>query len=137
MASDDPPQIIINQGQGLMVDDNLTISGTYVDEELPSILSWRMYSGLDIIDAGDLQSGLSLNSHSVESSRTTWEYSLNLNLSSYAPCSCLLEILATDTSNQDDVAQLILFVQGVELAELSPRIIICLLYTSPSPRDQA
>ena len=124
VASDDPPQIIINQGQGLMVDDNLTISGTYVDEELPSILSWRMYSGLDIIDEGDIQSGLSLDSHSVESSRTTWEYSFNLNLSSYSPCSCLLEILATDTSNQDDVAQLILFVQGVELAELSPRIIM-------------
>tara|TARA_B100001750_G_scaffold242640_1_gene256409 strand:- start:128 stop:1636 length:1509 start_codon:yes stop_codon:yes gene_type:complete len=124
VASDDPPQIIIDQGQGLIVDENLTISGTYVDEELPSVFSWRMYNGLEIIDEGDLQSSLTQTTHSVESSRTTWEYSVELNLSPYSPCSCLLEILATDTANQDDVAQLILFSQGEEMAELAPRIIM-------------
>ena len=90
VVSDDPPQIIIDQGQGVIVDENLTITGTYVDEELPALLSWRMYSGLDIIDEGDLQSSLTQTTHSVESSRTTWEYSLELNLSPYSPCSCLL-----------------------------------------------
>ena len=123
-VTDDPPQIIINQGQGLFVDENLTITGTYVDEELPSVLSWRMFSGLEIIDEGDLQSSLTQQAHSVESSRTTWEYSLELNLSSYAPCSCLLEILATDTSNQGAVAQFILFAQGEETVQLAPRIIM-------------
>ena len=98
-ASDDPPQIIIDQGQGVITNESLTITGTYVDEELPSVLSWQMYSGLEIIDGGSLQSSLTETTHSVESSRTTWEYSFELNLSSYAPCSCLLEILATDTSN--------------------------------------
>ena len=66
-VTDDPPQIIINQGQGLFVEENLTITGTYVDEELPSVLSWRMFSGLEIIDEGDLQSSLTQQAHSVES----------------------------------------------------------------------
>ena len=124
VVTDDPPQIIINQGQGLFVEENLTITGTYVDEELPSVLSWRMFSGLEIIDDGDLQSSLIQQAHSVESSRTTWEYSLELNLSSYAPCSCLLEILAIDSSNQGDVAQFILFAQGEGTTQLAPRIVM-------------
>ena len=83
-----------------------------------------MYNGLEIIDEGDLQSSLTQTTHSVESSRTTWEYSVELNLSPYSPCSCLLEILATDTSNQGAVAQFILFAQGEEPVQLAPRIIM-------------
>ena len=122
-GNDDPPQLIIDQGQGLFVEGNQTITGSYVDEELPAVLSWRIYSGLEIIDEGDLQSSLSQNAHSVESSRTTWEFSFELNLSSYAPCSCLLEIHATDSSGQDEVAQLILFAQDEVMGQLPPRII--------------
>ena len=37
-GNDDPPQLIIDQGQGLFVEGNQTITGIYVDEELPAVL---------------------------------------------------------------------------------------------------
>ena len=122
-TADDAPQIIIDQNQGLFVESSLNISGTYIDEDLPVSLGWKIFNGLELIDEGDLIDTLTETGDSHESSRNTWGYSLNLNFSSYAPCSCLLEIRAADSNNQIDVAQLILFSHGEELSQLAPRII--------------
>ena len=122
-TSDDAPQIIIDQTQGLIVESNLNISGTYVDEDLPVSLTWKIFNGLELIDEGDLIDRLTETGDSHQSSRNSWGYSLNLNFSSYAPCSCLLEIHVTDTAGQDDIAQLILFSHGEEFSELAPRIV--------------
>ena len=121
--ADDAPQIIIDQNQGLYVDSNLNISGTYIDEDLPLSLTWKIFNGLDLIDEGDLVDSLTETVDSHESNRDSWGYSLDLNFSSYAPCSCLLEIRAVDVNNQIYVGQLILFSQGEELSQLTPRII--------------
>jgi hypothetical protein len=122
-TTDDGPQIIINQNQGLFVDSSLNISGIYIDEELPNSLTWKIFNGLNLSDTGDLVDSLAETGDSHESSRNSWGYLLSLNLSSYAPCSCLLEITAVDANNQIDVAQLILFTQDEELSQLVPLII--------------
>ena len=122
-TTDDSPQIIIDQNQGLFVDSSLNISGTYIDEEMPISLTWKIFNGLDLVNEGDLIDSLAETGGSHESSRNSWGYSLDLNFSSYTPCSCLLEIRATDANNQIDVAQLILFSQGEEMIQLAPRII--------------
>jgi hypothetical protein len=121
--ANDVPQLVIDQNQGLIVESTLNISGTYVDEEIPSTLTWKLFIGLEIVDEGDLLSNIALVSESFESNRDTWAYSFDLNFSVFSPCSCLLEIQATDSSNQVDKAQLILFSYGDELSELSPQII--------------
>ena len=123
LIADDAPQIIIDQNQGLFVESSLNISGTYIDEDLPLSLTWNIFNGLELIDEGDLIDSLTETGDSHESNRNSWGYSLNLNFSSYAPCSCLLEIRAADGNNQIDVAQLILFSHGEELSQLAPRII--------------
>ncbi len=122
-TADDAPQIIIDQNQGLFVNSNLNISGTYIDEDLPLSLTWKIFNGLDLIDEGDMIDSLTETVDSHESNRDSWGYSLDLNFSSYVPCSCLLEIRAVDVNNQIYVAQLILFSQGEELSQLAPRII--------------
>ena len=121
--ADDAPQIIIDQNQGLFVESSLNISGTYIDEEMPISLTWKIFNGLDLFNEGDLIDSLTETANSHESNRNSWGYSLDLNFSSYAPCSCLLEIRAVDPNNQIDVAQLILFSQSDELSELAPVII--------------
>ncbi|MEC8927394.1 MAG: hypothetical protein VYB17_03970 [Candidatus Thermoplasmatota archaeon] len=122
-TADDAPQIIIDQNQGISVGSVLNISGTYIDEYLPETFTWKIFNGIYLVDEGDIIDSLTETVDSHESSRNSWEYSLNLNFSSYSPCSCLLEIKASDANNQIDVAQLILFSQGQELSELAPRII--------------
>ena len=122
-TSDDAPQIIIDQTQGLIVESSLNISGTYVDEDLPVSLTWKIFNGLELVEEGDLIDRLTETGDSHESSRNSWGYSLDLNFSSYAPCSCLLEIHVTDTAGQEDIAQLILFSHGEEFSELAPRIV--------------
>ena len=47
--TDDVPQLTIDQNQGLMVESTLNISGTYVDEEMPSTLTWELIIGLEIV----------------------------------------------------------------------------------------
>ena len=121
--TDDVPQLTIDQNQGLMVESTLNISGTYVDEEMPSTLTWELIIGLEIVDQGDLLSNITQDSQSFESNRETWIYSFELNFSAYSPCGCLLVIQTTDTSEQVDMVQLILFSHGDELSELSPQII--------------
>ena len=120
---DDAPQIIISENQGLLVDSSLNISGFYIDEELPISLTWKIFNGLALFDEGELIDSLTETEDSHQSIRNAWRYSLDLNFSSYTPCSCLLEIRATDVNNQIDVAQLILFSQGEEMIQLAPRII--------------
>lgn len=120
---DDAPQIIIDQNQGLFVVSSLNISGTYIDEDMPLSLTWKILNGLDLVGEGDLLGSLAETANSHESSRNSWRYTLDLNFSSYAPCSCLLEIRAVDATNQIDLVQLILFSEGDELSQLAPRII--------------
>jgi len=122
-TADDAPQIIIDQNQGLFVGPMLNITGTYIDENLPTTLTWKLFNGIYLIDEGDIIDSLTETVDSHESSRNSWGYSLDLNFSSFSPCSCLLEIKASDANNQIDVAQIILFSQGQELSELAPRII--------------
>ena len=120
---DDDPQIIIDQNQGLFVELSLNISGIYIDEELPISLTWKIFNGLALFDEGELIDSLTETEDSHQSIRNAWRYSLDLNFSSYTPCSCLLEIRAIDVNNQIDMAQLILFAQDEELSQLAPRII--------------
>ena len=122
-TSDDAPQIIIDQYQGLFVDSSLNISGTYIDESLPISLTWKIFNGLELINEGNLSGSLIETGDSHESSRNSWGYALDLNFSSYAPCSCVLEITAMDENNQIDVAELILFSQAEGATQLAPRII--------------
>ena len=44
-TADDAPQIIIDQNQGLFVESSLNISGTYIDEDLPVSLTWKIFNG--------------------------------------------------------------------------------------------
>ena len=122
--TDDSPQITIDQNQGLNVNSNINITGTYIDEELPISITWEIYNGVERIDDGDLLGHLTESGDSHSSSRNSWQYFINLNFTSI--CSCVLEIEATDTSGQKDMAQLILFSQDDDsetLNQLNPLII--------------
>ena len=79
---------------------------------------------MDWIDDGNLLDSLTESGASHGSSRNSWAYVLDLNFTDYAPCSCLLEIVAEDTNNQYDYAQLILFSHGESQVALAPRIIL-------------
>ncbi|MDP6325001.1 MAG: hypothetical protein QF684_05495, partial [Candidatus Thalassarchaeaceae archaeon] len=122
---DDAPQIIIDQHQGLLIETSLNITGEYIDEELPIAMTWKIFNSLELIAEGDLISHLIETDDLHESSRDSWQFSLNLNFTSYAPCSCILEIEGTDTNNRIDIAQLILFSQSDNQEEqLAPSIIL-------------
>jgi hypothetical protein len=122
---DDAPQIIIDQYQGILVESSLNITGSYVDEELPTSMTWKITNALELVAEGDLVGNLSESDSLHESSRDSWQFSLNVNISSYAPCSCILEISTTDTNNQHNVAQLILFSHdGADDSQLPPSIIL-------------
>jgi len=122
---DDAPQIIIDQHQGLLIETSLNITGEYIDEELPIEMTWKIFNSLELIAEGDLISHLIETDDLHESSRDSWQFSLNLNFTSYAPCSCILEIEGTDTNNRIDIAQLILFSQSDNQEEqLAPSIIL-------------
>lgn len=124
--TDDSPQIIIDQSQGLTVYSNINITGTYIDEQLPISITWEIYNGVERIDDGDLMDHLSESGDSHSSSRNSWQYFINLNFTSTPTCSCVLEIEATDTNGQKDMAQLILFTQDEDaesLTQLNPLII--------------
>ena len=124
--TDDSPQIIIDQSQGLNVYSNINITGTYIDEQLPISITWEIYNGVERIDDGDLMDHLSESGDSHSSSRNSWQYFINLNFTSTPTCSCVLEIEATDTNGQKDMAQLILFTQDEDaesLTQLNPLII--------------
>tara|TARA_E500000081_G_scaffold147078_1_gene170883 strand:- start:47 stop:1549 length:1503 start_codon:yes stop_codon:yes gene_type:complete len=122
--TDDSPQITIDQNQGLVVNSNINITGTYIDEELPISIRWEIYNGVERIDDGDLLGHLTESGDSHSSSRNSWQYFINLNFTS--TCSCVLEIEATDTNGQKDMAQLILFLQDGDsetLNQSNPMII--------------
>ncbi len=122
-TADDAPQIIIDQNHGLIVESDLNISGTYIDEDLPISLTWKIFDGLVLVVEGDLIESLIETGDSHESARNSWHFSFDLNFSSYTPCSGILEISAVDSKNQIDVEQLILFAQDEEFVQLPPRII--------------
>jgi hypothetical protein len=122
---DDPPQLIFDQEQGLLIDSSLNISGTYIDEEAPTIFRWKIYDGTDVIANvnGDLLESLVLSGGVHESSRNSWEFSLDLNFSFRTHCACVLEIEIEDTSGQYVVAQLMFF-QDAENFSYPPRIVL-------------
>ena len=122
-TADDAPQIIIDQNHGLIVESSLNISGTYIDEDLPISLTWKIYDGLVLVVEGDLIESLMETGDSHESARNSWHFSFDLNFTSHSPCSGILEIRAVDSNNQIDVEQLILFAQDEEFGQLPPRIV--------------
>ena len=122
--TDDSPQLIIDQNQGLVVESNLNISGTYIDEGLPVSLTWKIFDGVDLIVDGNLWESLTESGESHGSSRNSWDFSLDLNFSAYVPCSCILEIEAEDTNSQYDSAQLILFTHEEGQNSLPPSILL-------------
>ena len=123
-VTDDSPQLIIDQNQGMLIESSLNISGVYIDEETPVSLTWKIFNGVELIAEGDLLDSLTESGDSHGSSRNSWGYGLDLNFTNYAPCSCLLEIVAEDTNNQYDSAQLILFSHGGTQDALAPSIIL-------------
>ena len=120
---DDSPQLIFDQDQGMSVDSSLNISGTYIDEELPNSFTWKIFDGSDVIASGNLQEGLVVSADAQESSRNSWGFSLDLNLSFYPHCACIIEIETEDTSGQYASAQLMFFSPHPESVS-HPRIIL-------------
>ena len=123
-AADDSPQLIIDQYQGIHIESSLNITGTYIDEEPPVSLTWKIFDRFELIGEGDLLGSLTESGDSHGSSRNSWSYSLDFNFTDYAPCSCLLNIEAEDTNNQHDSARLILFSQGGGQDVLAPNIVL-------------
>ena len=121
---DDSPQLIFDQNQGLLIESSLNISGTYIDEEFPNTFTWRIFRDADVWLSGDLLESLVVSGEFHESSRNSWEFSLDLNFSSHPYCACILEIEAEDSSGQHVVAQLMFFSQHPENVELSPLVVL-------------
>ena len=121
-TNDDPPQITFDTEQGMVITNEVNITGTYIDEALPFDLVWKVYDGVSIVDSGNLSSNLQqlpLN----QSSREIWSFHLPLNFSSIGPCSCVIEIEGTDASQQTGTAQLIVFSQSDNSGVQLPRVI--------------
>jgi len=124
-ATDDAPQLIVNQNHGILVESILNITGTYIDEEPPIYLTWKIFNQFELIEEGDLLGSLTESGDSHGASRNSWSFSLDLNVTDYAPCSCLLKIEVEDTNNQHDTAKLILFSHGgSQETVLAPSIVL-------------
>ena len=121
-TNDDPPQITFDTEQGMVITNEVNITGTYIDEALPFDLVWKVYDDVSIVDSGNLSSNLQqlpLN----QSSRELWSFHLPLNFSSIGPCSCVIEIEGTDALQQTGTAQLIVFSQSDNSGVQLPRVI--------------
>ena len=57
-AADDSPQLIIDQYQGIHIESSLNITGTYIDEEPPVSLTWKIFDRFELIGEGDLLDSL-------------------------------------------------------------------------------
>ena len=121
-TADDPPQVTVDIEQGRIVYEELNLTGTYIDEELPISISWRIYSDSVIVDSGSLMNSLELLPVN-QSSRDIWSYNALLDFSEFSDCSCLIEIEAKDSSQQSYTSQLIVFKVGESGQSPSPRVI--------------
>ena len=77
--NDDPPQITFDTEQGIVVTEEVNITGTFIDESPPLNLVWKVYNGVEIVEYGDLISNLQPQSLN-QSSRELWSFHLQLNL---------------------------------------------------------
>ena len=123
--NDDPPQVTFDIDQGALVQTEVNITGTYIDEDLPTSITWIIYDRATIVDSGELQSNLQLQPVN-QSSRDIWSFNLNLNFSSIGTCSCVIEVEAIDSAQQSSVSKLIVFYAGDSaeyVQQLSPSVI--------------
>ena len=42
-VNNDPPQLIIDLDHGSNINDNLSLTGAYVDESVPEFFIWKIY----------------------------------------------------------------------------------------------
>jgi len=120
--NDDPPQITFDIEQGIVVTEEVNITGTFIDESPPLNLVWKVYNGVEIVEYGDLVSNLQPQSLN-QSSRELWSFHLQLNFSSIGSCSCVIAIEGTDVSQQTETAQLIIFSESEHSENLPPIVI--------------
>ncbi|DAC63603.1 MAG TPA: hypothetical protein D7I10_01695, partial [Candidatus Poseidoniales archaeon] len=120
--NDDPPQITFDTEQGIVVTEEVNITGTFIDESPPLNLVWKVYNGVEIVEYGDLISNLQPQSLN-QSSRELWSFHLQLNFSSIGSCSCVIAIEGTDVSQQTETAQLIVFSESEQSENLPPIVI--------------
>ena len=103
----------------------VNITGTYIDEDIPTSITWKILDRTMIVDSGDVTDNLEqlpLN----QSSRNIWSFTLNLNFSAISPCTCVIEIEAIDPSQQSSTSQLIVFSAGASsdsAQQFSPSVI--------------
>ena len=122
---DDPPQVSLAHQQGTIVAGEFELNGTYIDEELPTTITWEIHNGTSIVASGDLITSLQLLPVN-QSSRDIWSFEVKLNFTSMEPCSCVINVEAIDASQQSFISQLIIFHYGdtsESVVDLMPRAI--------------
>ena len=120
-VNNDPPQLIIDLDHGSNINDNLSLTGAYVDESVPEIFIWKIYDGTSIVGSGDAIDILDHHEEVLGSSRYTWPFSIELNFSEIESCSCLIVIEATDTSQQHVSEEVVVFHTVNSSDNLPPR----------------
>jgi hypothetical protein len=119
---DDEPVITIDASQGLTVFESLNVTGFYIDEHAPTTIGWQIHDAETTLLSGDLSETLS-EPMSTQSTRMKWQWSIDVNISGIVPCSCILELSASDSQGQQGLEWLIIFGDKLDF-DLQPQVLL-------------
>lgn len=120
---DDAPVISIDVAQGMILLQSLNVTGFYIDENEPTTIDWQIHDGEGTLLSGDLTESLSGAMSTQSASRMKWLWSIDVNITAIIPCSCILELTATDSQNQKTVEWLIIFGDKLDF-NLRPQVLV-------------
>ena len=92
---DDPIIIDVDLENGIVIDQDIIISGYVENEALPSSVRWYLSDSENQLDWGFLTDGL-FELDEI-SSRPRWGFEFTIEAQSFMPCACNLHILAQDS----------------------------------------
>jgi len=119
---DDAPIITIDASQGLTVFESLNVTGFYIDEDAPMTIGWQIHDAETTLLSGDLSETLS-DPISTQSARMKWQWSIDVNITGIVPCSCILELSASDSQGQQGLEWLIIFGDKLDF-DLQPQVLL-------------
>ena len=120
---DDAPVISVLAEQGLVLIHSLNVTGFYIDENEPAAIDWQIHDGEGTLLSGDLIESLSEPESTQSALRMKWWWSIDVNITGIVPCSCILELTATDSQAQKTVEWLIIFGDKLDF-DLRPQVLV-------------
>ncbi len=126
IISNQQPTMILQSNNGETFVDNFSINGTIWDDAFPSELYWQLEDSGEIIYQGSAINTLEENFSWQDPTTNSWSFSIEINASSFPPCSCRLTAVVIDIEQQVSQVYLLLFINP-DTNGLPPNLMI----TSP------